>query len=272
MELVGQLDTGRLDWTEFVPEFRKPVVAKAAILKPFVGPSEKGVLFISFENEWIRLLSLPNFRELAERLQRRPVAFLKLAARSHQLRLPGRVSRTDFHAHQQYQRSRRFSAYVEQPGCGPAVRFELGQPGPVRAAAAQGTKLDLLMVANWAKFKRHQVLFAALRTMPDLRRSSARTRMAARPRTIRELARWYGVLDRLTIMSQVPYREVAKVFCQAGPAWCCRGGRIVRGHCRVSFLADTPAAMLRDAEIGSASPSSTSKRADFLDEPQITGP
>jgi hypothetical protein len=69
--------------------------------------------------------------------------------------------------------------------------------------------------------------------------------------TIRELARWYGVADRFTILSNQPHREVAKLFCQA------RASVVLskrEGSCVVvaeSLFADAPVALLQDAVIGS---------------------
>jgi len=69
--------------------------------------------------------------------------------------------------------------------------------------------------------------------------------------TIRELASWHGVEDRLTILTNQPYREIPKLFGQA------RASVVFskrEGSCVVvaeSLFADTPAALLNDAVIGS---------------------
>jgi glycosyltransferase involved in cell wall biosynthesis len=109
------------------------------------------------------------------------------------------------------------------------------------------------MVASWGKVKRHQALFSALRTMPrELRILLVGQDQEGRTaETIRALARWYGVQDRFTILSNQPYREVTKLFCQA------RASVVLskrEGSCVVvaeSMFADTPVAILRGAELGS---------------------
>jgi glycosyltransferase involved in cell wall biosynthesis len=114
-------------------------------------------------------------------------------------------------------------------------------------------KWDLLMVANFAKFKRHHAFFGALRSMPkDLRvlliGQDQDGRTAA---TIHDVARWYGVEDRFTLLSRQPYVEMAKHFCSA------RSSVVLskrEGSCVAiaeSLFADAPAAMLADAGIGS---------------------
>jgi glycosyltransferase involved in cell wall biosynthesis len=69
--------------------------------------------------------------------------------------------------------------------------------------------------------------------------------------TIREVARWYGVADRFSILGNQPYSAVAEMFCQA------RSSIVLskrEGSCVVvteSMFADTPVAVLRGAELGS---------------------
>ena len=61
---------------------------------------------------------------------------------------------------------------------------------------------DLIMVASWGKVKRHQVLFRALRSLPtNLRVLLVGQDQEGRTAdTIRELARGYGVADRLELV------------------------------------------------------------------------
>jgi hypothetical protein len=69
--------------------------------------------------------------------------------------------------------------------------------------------------------------------------------------TIRELASWYGVADRFTILTNQPHREVTKLFCQS------RASVVLskrEGSCVVvaeSLFANAPVAILQDAVLGS---------------------
>jgi hypothetical protein len=47
-----------LDLTHLYPRVADPHILTAAILKPPVGPLEKGVLLISFQKHWSKLLRL----------------------------------------------------------------------------------------------------------------------------------------------------------------------------------------------------------------------
>ena len=53
---IAQIDPRQLDWDTIFPKSRPREVRRAIILKRPVGPREKGVIFIAFEVEWLRLL------------------------------------------------------------------------------------------------------------------------------------------------------------------------------------------------------------------------
>lgn len=251
--LVRQLDPTRLNWTEFVPDFRDPRIYKAAILKPRVGPHEKGVLFISFEGQWIKLLRPALWRELAEDYT---VVVAPSYSPPHVLVnyafpafFPGPVFTLISNPNDLVVFPRMSPHLVVVPLYASSwVNPDLFQPLP-----RPERSWDLLMVANFAKFKRHFALFSALRSMPrDLRILLIGQNQDGRDAdTIRETARWYGVQDRFTLLSNQPYREVVKAFCQA------RSSVVLskrEGSCVAiaeSLFADAPAALLRDAGIGS---------------------
>ena len=218
---VAQLDPGRLDWTEFVPDIGDPRIHKAAILKPFLGPSEKGVVFISFESQWARLLGQKNEREFADRYtvvvapsssphnfvnyvfpHVYPDPIFTLISNPRDLDVLPRVS------------SRLIVAPLYASHW---VNPEFYQPLP-RAERP----FDLIMVASWGKVKRHQALFAALRTMPKEMRVLlvGQDQEGRTADTIRELAGWYGVADRFTILTNQPHREVTKLFCSRSFSAC----------------------------------------------------
>jgi glycosyltransferase involved in cell wall biosynthesis len=253
VELTPHLDAARLDWTEFFSDFSDPRVHKAAILKPYIGQREKGVLFISFEGQWIKLLRPANFRQLAER-------YTTIVAPSYSpphvlvnyafaVLFPGPVFTLISSPNDLAVFPRISPNLVVVPLYASSwVNPDLFQPLP----KAQRS-WDLLMVANFAKFKRHHALFAALRTLPrDLRILLIGQNQDGRDAdTIRETARWYGVEGRFTLRSNQPYGEVVNAFCQS------RATVVLskrEGSCVAiaeSLFGDAPAAMLRDAGIGS---------------------
>jgi glycosyltransferase involved in cell wall biosynthesis len=249
--LVSQLDTSRLDWADFVPDFHDPRIHKATILKPYLNPNEKGVVFISFEGQWVKLLGQKT-REFSERYtvvvapsssphnfvnyvfpHAYPEPIFTLISNALDLDVLPRVS----------------SRLIVVPlYASHWVNPDLYQPLP-----KADRPYDLIMVASWGKVKRHHLFFSALRSMPkELRVLLVGQDQEGRTAdTIREMARWYGVADRFTILSNQPFREVTKLFCQA------RASVVLskrEGSCVVvaeSMFADAPVALLQDAVIGS---------------------
>jgi glycosyltransferase involved in cell wall biosynthesis len=249
---VAQLDVARLDWSEFVHDFHDPRVSKAAILKPCIGPREKGVLFISFEGQWIKLLRPANFRELAERY----TIVIAPSSSPHNLinyvfpqAFPEPIVTLISNPEDQEVLPRVSNRLIVAPlYASHWVNPELYRPLPKVERA-----YDLIMVASWGKVKRHHLLFAALRALPaDLRVLLVGQDQEGRNAdTIRALANWYGVGDRFTILSNQPYREVTRLFCQA------RASVVLsrrEGSCLVvaeSLCADAPVALLQGAVLGS---------------------
>lgn len=267
--LITQLDVSRIDWAEFVPDFHDRSIDKAAILKPNLGPREKGVIYIAFENQWIKLLTASNLREFAERYT------LVIAPSSSPHNLINYVFAHVYPDPIFTQISNAQDAEV-LPGVSPRfvvlplqaahwINPSLYQPLPQPERS-----IDLLMVASWGKVKRHQALFAALRSMPrELRVTLVGQDQEGRTaETTLELARWYGVADRVTILSNQPHAEVRRLLCQA------RATTVLskrEGSCVAvaeSMFADAPVALLADAVIG-ARAFINDQTGRFLDERRL---
>src|SRR5207249_956304 len=67
LDRVARLDPAQVDWREFIPHIDDPHVSRGVILKPYVGPRERGVLYVGFEVEWLKLLRHAPLPALAER-------------------------------------------------------------------------------------------------------------------------------------------------------------------------------------------------------------
>jgi hypothetical protein len=251
-QLVRRLAGYAPDKVAWGPDGDDPYIPKAAILKPYLGPRQKGVVFIAFENQWVKLLRVPDLGEFARRYT------LVVAPSSSPHNLINYV----------------FPAYYPGPVFtllsnprDPAVLRHVApnlvvvplyasswvNPALFSPVPRAQRPYDLIMVANFAKVKRHQALFAALKDMPrDLRLLLIGQDQDGRTAdTIRAMARWYGVTDRFELRSNQSHREVTAAFCQA------RASIVLsrrEGSCIAvaeSLFADTPAALLAGAEIGS---------------------
>ncbi|MCI0642794.1 MAG: glycosyltransferase, partial [Gemmataceae bacterium] len=249
---LQELDEARLDWSQFVPDIAEPWLAKAVVLKPFVGPNEKGVVFISFENQWIKLLRHGDHREFARRYH------LVIAPSSSPHNLVNYVFPTAY--------SGSIFTLISNPGdldvlpriapkfvVVPLYASHWVNPERFRPLPRTDRVYDLVMVTSWGKVKRHFALFKALKKMrPDIRVLLIGQDQEGRSAdTIRKEARWYGVENWLTILANQPYEMVTQLLCQAKASVVLSKRE---GSCVVvaeSLFADTPVALLEGAEIGS---------------------
>jgi glycosyltransferase involved in cell wall biosynthesis len=249
---VRLLNPANVDWTEFVPNLAGRHMPRAAVLKPWVSDREKGLVFISFEGEWIRLLHHCDVREFARRYTLVvspsssphnlvnyvfPAAFpdpvFSLISNRQDLEVIPRVSPN----------------YIVVPLYASSwVNPEVFAPLP-----RDQRDIDLIMVANFGKVKRHYALFKALRELPARLRVVlvGQEQDGRTAETIRAEARCFGVDRRIHILSNASYPEVVRALCRS------RTSLVLsrrEGSCVVvaeSLFADTPAALLEDAEIGS---------------------
>ncbi|MCI0685075.1 MAG: glycosyltransferase [Gemmataceae bacterium] len=251
-ERLVELDGRELDWSEFVAGIDDRSIVKAAILKPHVGPNEKGLVFVSFENQWIKLLRLADLPDFAERYD----LVLAPSGSPHNLinyafaaAYPGALftlisNGSDLEA---------LPGVSDKVVTAPLYASSWVNPDRFTPRPKAERAFDLIMVANFAKFKRHYVLFRALQSMPrDIRvlligqhqdqRTSA---------SVEEEARWYGVRERFTLRVNQSYADVTSAFCAS------RASVILsrrEGSCVVvaeSMFADAPVAVLDNAELGS---------------------
>jgi glycosyltransferase involved in cell wall biosynthesis len=245
------LDPARIEWSEFEADDTRHI-GKAAVLKPYVSEREKGVLFISFESEWVKLLRHGVLRDVA----RRYALVLAPSGSPHNLIsyvFPAAVADPVFtlisHAEEQHLFPRVAANYVVVP----LYASSWVNPDLFRPLPRHRRDLDLVMVANFAKFKRHFALFKALRSMPPRLRVLliGQDEGGRNGDTILATARHYGVADRFTLVRDAPWQVVADALCRA------RASVILsrrEGSCVVvaeSLFADTPVALLRGAEVGS---------------------
>ena len=249
---IRRLDPKRVDWDQFVPDLDNRRLGKAALLKPCLGEHEKGVLFVSFEYEWFKLFRHCNLEEFARRYH----LVVAPSGDPHNLLnyvfpavYPGTVFTLISHSNEVDILPRIAPNYVVVP----LYAASWVHPGLFRPRPRSQRDIDMVMVANFAKFKRHHALFKAIRSMPsDLpilligQDQDART-----ADTILSLAASYGVRDRFQLRSNLDYASVVDALCRS------RVSVILsrrEGSCVViaeSLFADTPAALLENAEIGS---------------------
>lgn len=250
-EHVAALDVRAVDWSEFVADLA-PHLAMSELIKEPVGDREKGILYVPFEVEWARLMVNADLAAVARRYH----LILGPSSSPHNL-----VNHAFAHAWAAplFTLISNPEDLAVLPRIGP--RFHVVElyasswvdPDLYSPRPRQQRDLDLVMVAGWGKVKRHHALLRVLRRMPRALRvhligqdSEGRTTAM-----IRRLVASYGVADRVTVQENATHAQVRDTLCRA------RASIILsrrEGSCLViaeSLFADTPAALLRGAEIGS---------------------
>ncbi len=266
---ADRFDFAAFDWRALVSDFGNGQIGRAAILKPYLGPREKGVIFIAFEVEWVKLLAARRLGEFAERYD----VVIAPSSSPHNLInyafprvYPGTIFSLISNAHDLTVLPEVWPRFTVVPlYASHWVNPDLYTPMPHSQRS-----YDLIMVANWGNVKRHHALFSALRAMPrDIRLVLVGQGQDGRtPNDIRRLARSYGVANRFTLFGDQPFRSVARLLCES------RASVVLsrrEGSCVVvaeSMFADTPVALLDNAVIGSRA-FINDQTGRFLDERQL---
>lgn len=270
LEQVKQLDPARVDWTEFYRDADSRYLPRGVILKPWVGPREKGVVYVAFEAEWLRLVRHVRLAEFAERYT------LIVAPSSSPYNLVNFVLPNVYPAplyslinHDEdvdvlrrvgphYRIVRLYTSHWVNPA--------IYQPRP-----RSERDIDLLMVAAWGKVKRHHLLFRALRELPG----AARVLLVGQDQegrteaTVRREAGYYGVADRFEMWTNAPHTQVRDAFCRARASLLLslrEGSAVVVPE---SLFAGAPVGLLRNADNGSRA-FITPQTGVFLDEDRFT--
>lgn len=222
------------------------------VLKPFQSASERGVLLISFEKELDKIVANPELLGLVE--SRYQILFLPSWTGLFSPALLSLTARAtqDFYVLPVHANERELVKLL-----GP-----LAHPLPFNAASWVNEDLyqtpglprdiDCLLVANFASFKRHWLLFKALQGLPDsVSAVCVGVPLGSRTRASLEAeAAQYGVRHRVEIIENPPqellreYFQRAKVFC----AMSYREGSFIA--VAEALVSGTPVVMFKNAHIG----------------------
>jgi glycosyltransferase involved in cell wall biosynthesis len=225
---------------------------RSILLKRYVSQSERGVLLVSFESE---LLKLARLKALPEFEDRYAIIFLPTwqPFYSEELFRFAARARRPYWIMPSASSDQQLCANLG-PLCKP-LPFQASSWVSERAYSDIGTSktVDLLMLANFSKYKRHWRLFEAIKDMP----CSVSIVLAGVPigeRTIHSLrseADVFGVSERIIFRESPTDDEVAsllasaKIFCALSHK---EGSYIAVAE---ALLAGTPVAIFDDAIVGS---------------------
>jgi glycosyltransferase involved in cell wall biosynthesis len=249
--------TEKIGWERFYGTFgdlksRKALTTSLLLKAP--GPNgEKGVLYSAFEYNWMRLVAYHDARAfLAEYTlvgassysPTHYAALANLAGLSPDPIFIGVSNHADLEAYKV------LSPVIEPL---PVLACDLNDPARYSPKPHYDRTIDILMVANWLRVKRHWLLWEALRGMPpDLRVVLVGRNLPGR--TTREMlqeAHAFGVRQELEFEVNVSPERVAELQCDArvSAVFSDREGSCVA--VTESMFADSPVAMMADAHVGS---------------------
>lgn len=228
-------------------------LGKGIILKPPISDQEKGVLYLTFERQWARLLRSGHAREIARRYDvvlgpsTSPPPHVELLLMTKFW--PGRVH-TLLSNFDDAPLLRLLSPKIDPV---PLLASSWIDPDDFTPHLPAKKDYDLVMLAHFDPVKRHWLLFEALRKLPRF----CRVLLMGVPlggRTESDLldeARAFGVADRFELVVRPSREEVRSGLAR---------GRVSlvfsrqEGACIAvteSLFADTPVGMFREARVGS---------------------
>lgn len=243
----------RIGWARYPRAAESPRINRTIVLKAPGANGEKGVLLVMFEYNWLRLLAnvsdlgflTRNFNIiLSTSWSPTDYALLTLALQS--------LSATVFVQACNYDEVRRIEAFAPRLKCLPCIACDWINPDCYQPKPFQDRQTDILMVANWAPFKRHWQFFDALRKMPrDLKITMIGQEESGHTLAmIREQAALFGVKQDINFVENITIDDVTRYQCDSKISLILSR----REGCCVaaveSLFADSPLGMMRDAHVG----------------------
>jgi len=214
---------------------------------------EKGILYSSFEYNWLRLLAHHDATRFFQRYMLvgasswSPPHYQVLASLCGVSDDPVFLGISNFADLEAYALFRPWVRAL------PILASDWIDPDLFHPKPHGERSIDILMVANWARFKRHWILFEALRSMPkDLRVVLVgRVSPDRDAQAVRDEALAFGVRQDLELLTDIHIEDVYSLLADArvSAIFSAREGSCV-ATCE-AFFANTPVAMMEDGHVGS---------------------
>lgn len=250
---VDQLNVAQNDWDLISPDSAVDEVRTGIILKRPEAGGEKGVLFISFEYQWSRLFRFADIGRLARDYQ-----LVVAPSWSPPYDLPFEVAAklwpgSLFTLMSNFEDFDTFGRLASNVRPIRLLASNWVHPALFDSAVPVSKEFDIVMLANFAEYKRHFLLFRALREMPE----GTRVLLLGRAiddrtaDTVLSEADAYGVRNRVTIREGLPDQEMVRAMKSAKVSVIMSG---TEGACVAiveALFADVPVALFEQARVGS---------------------
>ncbi len=250
---LERFDPEAVDWNAVGGTTSRTDLPKAIILKPPVSATEKGLLHVAFEDQWLRLLRSGQAEAVAQRYDLLlgpswsppPDLALLLAAKLW----PGRV----FTLLSNFDDADLMRTLSDRLVPVPLLASHWVNPAAFDDYLGRAKVYDLVMLANFGRFKRHWLFFHALRSLPR----NYRVLLLGVPlgdrnaEALRAEARAFGVADQFDLIVRPTRAQLVEGLCRAKASliFSRREGSCIA--VAESLFADTPVGLFRDARVGS---------------------
>jgi glycosyltransferase involved in cell wall biosynthesis len=243
----------RIAWSRYPRAIESTRLNRTIILKAPRPNGEKGVLLTMFEYNWLRLLAHSKALDylnahfdiiLSTSWSPTDYALLALALNS----LKGTV----FVQACNYGEISWIEQFHPRLKCLPSIACDWINPDCYQPRPFAERQIDILMVANWAPFKRHWQFFDALRKMPRSLRITLIGQDEGKHNLamLREQAALFGVKQDIHFVESIPIDEVARYQCDSKTSLILTR----REGCCVaaveSLFANSPLGMMHNAHVG----------------------
>ena len=243
----------RIGWARYERYLTDKTLPKSLILKAPRPGGEKGVLYVSFEVNWLRLLKYFDLPRLLGEYY-----FVGAASSSP----------PDFRAHWALAHVGPDPIFLQVSNHGevalhrrlphniaplPLMASDWINPAFYEPRPRARREIDILMVAGWSSIKRHWLLFRAMRKMrKDLRVVLIGQDMEGRTvdAVLREAAA-FGVAQRIEVIRDATVDVVSDRLCNSKVSMVLSRREGSSMAVTESFFADTPVALMDHAHIGS---------------------
>jgi glycosyltransferase involved in cell wall biosynthesis len=243
----------QVPWAEFLSDFGQPRIQKTIVLKRYVSEREKGVVFVSFDNQMARLAKAGDLGQFAARytLVLSPQWSPPHSVASYLF--PRFYPEPIFCLISNPRDLEIFPRISDKYRMVPLYASNWVDPREFTPVPSAEKNIDIFMLANFAKYKRHHALFAALRELPrDYRVLLAGQRERGRDRdTVLGEAAAFGVRDRFEIRENITDEELHHSLVSAKTSLILSRRE---GSCVAvveSMFANTPVGLFEEAEVGS---------------------
>jgi glycosyltransferase involved in cell wall biosynthesis len=231
----------------------RPGLDRTIVLKAPGPGGEKGVILVWLEPNWLRIMAGCDDLEALE--DRYTLIFSTGWSPTdyHLVALALRSFRgTVFFQSCNYAEIPRYEALSPRIRCLSMLPCDWINPEYYEPRPFDRREIDILMVANWAPFKRHWHFFEALARMPrDLRvKMIGQNEGPHTLESVRKQARLFGVKQDIDFAQDLPIEGVQECQCNSKISLILSR----REGCCVavveSLFADSPVALLKDAHVG----------------------